>query len=346
MAKNAFSALVSSVRRDVDARLESFLDGKVQALSAHGPEVVDLAAAVRDLCLRGGKRTRAALLVAGYRAASSTAPFEPALDAGVALELLHAYLLIHDDWMDEDTVRRGGPAVHAALSKKLRSKRLGERSGILAGDLAQAFATEALTRVQVSPSRLAKVLESFAQMQVDAVAGQHLDVLGRTRDVEKVYELKTSSYTVRGPLRVGAQLAGGSQKLLTTLDGFAAPVGVAFQLRDDLLSAFGDPAQTGKPFGSDLRSGKHTVLLTIALKRARGRDHRRLRAVVGNPKATHAQLEQAIEVIERSGAREAVEQRIDELSQAAIAALREGRVSAEGLAMLEGATRALTSRLS
>ncbi len=346
MAKNAFSALVSSVRRDVDARLEAFLDAKVASLAAHGPDVVELASAVRDLCLRGGKRTRAALLVAGYRAASSTAPFEPALDAGVALELLHAYFLIHDDWMDDDTVRRGGPAVHAFLGKKLRSKRLGERSGILAGDLAQAFSTEALSRVDVSPARLAKVFRSFAEMQVDAVAGQHLDVLGRSRDVEKVYELKTSSYTVRGPLHVGALLAGGSQRLLATLDRFAGPVGVAFQLRDDLLSAFGDPAQTGKPFGSDLRSGKHTVLLAAALKRARGRDHRRLRAVVGNAKATHAELRQAIEVIERCGARAAVEKRIDELSLSAMTELHEGKLSVEGVAMLEGATRALTSRLS
>ena len=187
---------------------------------------------------------------------------------------------------------------------------------------------------------------SFAEMQVDAVAGQHLDVLGRSRDVEKVYELKTSSYTVRGPLRIGALLAGGGPRLLTTLDHFAAPVGVAFQLRDDLLSAFGDPAQTGKPFGSDLRSGKHTVLLAAAFKRARGRDHRRLRAIVGNAKATHAELRQAIEVIERCGARAAVEQRIDELSLAGLAALRAGKLSAEGIAMLEGATRALTSRLS
>ncbi len=123
------------------------------------------------------------------------------------------------------------------------------------------LAAEALARVDMVPSRALQVLACFAQMQVDAVIGQQLDLLANADDIEKVYELKTGSYTVRGPLRMGALLAGANPRLSTALDRFALPVGVAYQLRDDLLSAFGNPEATGKPFGSDLKRGKNTVLL-------------------------------------------------------------------------------------
>lgn len=346
IAKNAFVALSSAFRRDIDARLMGFLDAKIDRTKVHGQEVVELVRSIRDLCARGGKRTRPALLIAGYRAASPSAPIDAALDAGVALELLHAYFLIHDDWMDDDTVRRGGPAVHAWLGERLHSRRLGERAGILAGDLASSYAQEALSKVEAKPARMARALACFAEMQNAAIYGQQLDIVARAPNPEKVYELKTASYTVRGPLRLGALLAGGGTGLLTTLDRFSIPAGVAFQLRDDLLGIFGDTAQTGKPYGSDLKSGKRTALLTVALKKARGKDHRLLKSVVGNQKAKRAELGRAIEVLERSGARDIVERRIEELVREAMAALRAGKLRPDARALLEGGVRAMTTRVS
>lgn len=346
MAKNPFAALLSAVQRDVEARLSGFLDSRLESLRGHGPAVVEPFKELRDLCLRGGKRARPALLVAGYRTASTKAPLEPALDAGVALELLHAYFLVHDDWMDRDDVRRGGPSVHAALSRHFRDRAIGEASAILAGDFAVALATQALANVEVPAERESGVFGCFAQMQADAVVGQLLDLHAKASDAEKVYELKTGSYTVRGPLRMGALMAGGNPRMLTALDRFALPVGVAFQLRDDLLSAFGDPKQTGKPLGSDLKAGKNTPLVLTALKRARGRDHRILERVLGNERATVAEIRQAVDVLERSGARAAIEARIDELVQSALLALRAGRLSDEAIALLEGAARVLTMRRS
>lgn len=337
---------MSAVRRDVDAKLTTYLGARLSAAKAYGSGVTDMVSALSDLTLRGGKRARAALLVTGYRAASAKAKLEPALDAGVAVELLHAYFLVHDDWMDHDETRRGGPSVHAALSRRLRSRDKGEASAILAGDYAVALATDALARVDIEPARMRRVLECFAEMQIDAVTGQQLDLLANAADVEKVYVLKTGSYTVRGPLRLGALMAGGTPRLLTALDQFALPVGVAYQLRDDILSVFGDPKTTGKPFGSDIKSGKNTVLLLTALKRARGRDHRILKAATGNSRATEAELRQAVEVIERSGARDLVEARIDELVRSALAVLQKGRLSPDGVALLQGAARVLTLRRS
>lgn len=345
LPQNPFFALLGRVQTEVDQRLRGFLETRLDVARRHGPEVWEMVSAVRDLCLRGGKRLRAALLVAGYRAASERAALEPALDAGVALELLQAYLLIHDDWMDGDLVRRGGPAVHAHLAKRFRSEHKGHASGILAGDYAAAVALEALSQVEMKASAALPAFACFAEMQLDAIAGQQLDLIGDEYDVELAYQLKTGSYTVRGPLRLGAILASGSPHTLLALDRFALPIGVAFQLRDDLLSAFGEPKQTGKPLGNDLRAGKRTALLAAGLKLARGKDLRTLKRAVGNAEASETELRAALSVLETSGARAAIEARVAELSAAGLAELDRG-VSRQGVQLLTGATEALTARRS
>jgi geranylgeranyl diphosphate synthase type I len=344
--KNPFLALVPAVKADVDARLHGYLDARIDEARLHGDEVVQMVQAISDLCLRGGKRLRPALVAVGYRAVSADAELDVALDAGVAVELLQAYFLIHDDWMDRDSIRRGGPTVHELLTKRFASQRVGHASAVLAGDYAVALASDSLARLDLPDGRAAAIFGCFAQMQMDAVAGQQIDLVARARDVEAAYALKTGSYTVKGPLRLGALLAGGSPRLLSALDRFALPAGIAFQLRDDLLSAFGDPRDTGKPFGNDLKTAKRTVLLVTAESRATRRDRRVLERAVGNAKATTSELRDAIEVLERSGARQEVERRIDELVDGALAALRSGRITAEGRALLEGAAQALTARFS
>lgn len=345
LVQNPFSALLGAVQSEVDQRLRGFLETRLDVARRQGAEVWEMVSAVRDLCLRGGKRLRPALLVAGYRSASERAALEPALDAGVALELLQAYLLIHDDWMDGDLVRRGGPAVHAHLAKRFRSQHKGHASGILAGDYASAVALEALSQVEMKPSAALPAFACFAEMQLDAIAGQQLDLIGGDYDVELAYQLKTGSYTVRGPLRLGAILGGAGPKTLLALDRFALPIGVAFQLRDDLLSAFGEPKQTGKPLGNDLRAGKRTALLAAGLKLSRGKDLRALKSVIGNVEASDAELRTALSVLESSGAHAMIEDRIAELSRAGLAELRRG-VSRQGIELLTGATAALTARRS
>lgn len=345
LPQNPFFALLGAVQTEVDQRLRGFLETRLDVARSHGPDVVEMVSAVRDLCLRGGKRLRPALLVAGYRAASERAALEPALDAGVALELLQAYLLIHDDWMDGDLVRRGGPAVHAHLAKRFRSQHKGDASGILAGDYASAVALEALSQVEMKPSAALAAFACFAEMQLDAIAGQQLDLIGGKYDVELAYQLKTGSYTVRGPLRLGAILASAGPKTLLALDRFALPIGVAFQLRDDLLSAFGEPKQTGKPLGNDLLAGKRTALLAAGLKLARGKELRALKSVIGNPQASDAELRAALSVLETSGARATIEARIAELARAGLTELERG-VSKQGVELLSGATEALTARRS
>jgi geranylgeranyl diphosphate synthase type I len=236
--------------------------------------------------------------------------------------------------------------VHAHLSKRFRSKVKGQQAAILAGDLAAALALEALARVDSSPRRAQAMFQCFAEMQQDAVMGQQLDLLGGGKNVERMYALKTGSYTVRGPLRLGALLGGGNAKLITSLDRYAIPAGIAFQLRDDLIGVFGDPKTTGKPRGSDLKAGKNTVLLRLGLKRAKGPALGALKNALGNARATTRQIERATETLEQCGARRVVQARIEELCRTAEAALTTTRIRTPGRELLGGALRALTQRSS
>jgi geranylgeranyl diphosphate synthase type I len=340
---NPFIALLSSVQPEIERRLAGFLDARVSATRVYGPEVQALAREVRRLTLLGGKRLRPALVVAGLRTVAPSAALGPAFDAGTALELLHTYFLIHDDWMDGDRVRRGGPSVHVALAERFASEHKGNASAILAGDYAVALACDALARVQTRPERLRDVFAAFAEMQLGAVAGQQLDMVGEGRDVELGYALKTGSYTVEGPLKLGALLGGAKPAALGALSRFARPAGVAFQLRDDLLSLFGDPAQTGKPLASDLMSGKRTLLLRLALRRGKAAELAVIRKVLGNPRAKTPALRAALRAMQATGAPELVEQRIAQLSEQALAELKRG-VSPAGRALLTGATAALAQR--
>lgn len=340
---NPFLQLLDSVKTEVESRLSGFFDARLDDVAGQGSEVTDLVGSVRDLTLRGGKRLRPGLLLAGYRAAAPEADAGAAWDAGMALELLHAYFLIHDDWMDQDAVRRGKPAVHTMLAKKYRSNHIGAASAVLAGDMAACMATEVIGRVDVPPRRLPSIVSTFARIQADAIMGQQLDVHAH-ENIERTYALKTGSYTVRGPLVLGALLAGGSSKLVLELERFATPVGIAFQLRDDLLSAFGDPARTGKPFGNDIRTGKRTLVVEYACQMAIAKDRADLRRILGNERATKRELERAMAILERSGARSRVEQRIEELLDTGLSALDGHAASPVGRELLVDAARALAHR--
>lgn len=268
--------------------------------------------------------------------------FDRITPALLSLELLQTYLLIHDDWMDGDDVRRGGPSVHAALASAFGSAEAGAVSGVLAGDLAAAYALEALVECDVAPPALVEATREMAEMQHRVVLGQTLDVRSVARDteaVDRMFDLKTGSYTVRGPLRLGASLAGASEEARQALDAFARPAGIAFQLRDDVLGLFGDPAVTGKRCGSDLREQKFTSIIaeldSTWAARLEGAAHLEQRA-----------LERLVADIEKTGARDRVEARIRSLTGAAQSALASPSLalSPRGHELLSDATIVLTTR--
>jgi geranylgeranyl diphosphate synthase type I len=275
-------------------------------------------------------------------AAGGDENLDAAIDGGVAFELLQTYLLIQDDWMDGDMTRRGGPSVHAALGKAFGDEQRGSSSAILASDLTWGLSIETLLGIkQISPATRLEVLSTFLRVHEDVVLGQQIDILGDSKDVEAMHALKTGSYTLRGPLVLGATMAGGSLELRSFLERFAEPLGVAFQLRDDLLGTFGDPAETGKPVGKDIVVGKRTALIAEAEKLANEDERRAIADALGRSDASEALVSAATAALVSSGARRAVEERQTALCASATEQLDESGLNAPIRLVLAGIVDAL-----
>jgi geranylgeranyl diphosphate synthase, type I len=268
----------------------------------------DVADALREYVLRGGKRLRGALLVLGHEAAGGRR--ETALDASIGVELLHAYLLIHDDYMDQDDVRRGGPTLHRALG----GDHLAVSLALLCGSLCEAWAYQLLGAA--APMAAGTVEQ--------VIVGQMADLRGpRGRDLSaaevlEVQRAKTGTYTFELPLHLGAALASAPPPLLEVLSAYARPLGVAFQIADDLLGTFGAPEVTGKPNASDLREGKRTLLVARALEKASAADATRLRTQLGTPEAD---IDELRAILRRSGAEASARADAERLCDDALRAL-------------------------
>jgi geranylgeranyl diphosphate synthase, type I len=346
MTTEPFVELLSVVRAAVDRELDSIWGAVLEEHAGRGAPVQKPLEAARALCLRGGKRLRAALVAVGQRLGGGGALPE-VLDACCAVELLQAYFLIHDDWMDGDRLRRGGPAVHAALEEHFASPHLAASGAVLAGDFTLALATRVLARCKPPEGRWPLVLQRFAGMQLDAVVGQQLDVLGDGSELEEVYRLKTASYTVLGPLELGLVWSAASVDPLSVgpaLQAFSVPLGIAFQLRDDLIGAFADSSITGKPMGGDLRAGKRTMLVNAALARRGSEAEQLLSSVFGNTDAAPALVERTLAALDHCGARAEVEARISQLATEATRALDMGPWRGEQRQLLAGLLHALLER--
>jgi geranylgeranyl diphosphate synthase, type I len=339
-----FAALLGEVRAAVDHELEQIWDEAWAEHAGQGTAVAKPLEAARALCLRGGKRLRASLVVVGHALARGRADVRSVLPVCCAVELLQSYFLIHDDWMDQDRMRRGGPAVHAALEAHFATPHLAASGAVLAGDYTLALATRVLARAQPSPGQWPALLTRFAQMQLDAVVGQKLDVLGQGENLDEVYRLKTASYTLQGPLALGMLFETPLSPWLPQLEEFAVPLGIAFQLRDDVIGAFAEPAVTGKPQGADLRAGKRTLLLETALTLASPAERQLLDRAVANPAVGAQELAAALAVLAACGARRKVEERIRALAARARAALERAHLPAFGRALLEGVLVAMIER--
>ncbi|MEO8798869.1 MAG: polyprenyl synthetase family protein [Polyangiaceae bacterium] len=347
----AFKTYAQTVKAEIDHALAAYFEAferTENALPMAG-ELAPAFEALKSLVLRGGKRLRGVLLAAAFEASGGgdRAPIMPAL---VGFELLQAYLLIHDDWMDGDLVRRGGPTVHAALREVFGTAE-GDAQAILTGDLAQALALEAITACAVPAERIGRAAKAVSVLLRNVTLGQMLDVRGavarypeRATGLDHVYERKTASYTVTGPLEIGALLAGATDERVARLGAVARPLGILFQLRDDVLGVFGDPAVTGKSASSDLRQGKFTALVV----EASAVDP----TVAGDLAALREAPEDAVETLVTSlrarivaaGARERVEARIERLGAKTLTEIEAADLTPRGRELLEGAAAVIGGR--
>lgn len=311
----------------VDERLEEVINAERQVHGFDDPLVRDALDEIARLAFAGGKRTRPEFVHLGWVAAGG-APFDPtAVGIGAAFELLHVSALVHDDVIDGALLRRGKPTthvhingLHVAQDWAGEPRRVSEGAAVLIGNIALALADIALG--DVNP--LAR--EEWTRVRVEVNAGQYLDLVGSAMrrsghdHALRVMTLKTARYTVERPLRCGAAATGAATvSLMSGLTAFGTNLGIAFQLRDDVLGVFGEEETTGKPVGDDLREGKSTLLMSYARERA-DEDQARLLAVVGDPGLSAAQVHEIQQVILATGALQAVE---DDIAAYSSLALRE-----------------------
>ncbi len=296
----------------------------------------------REFTLRGGKRFRAILVLAGYHIATGKAP-RPVIRAAAAMEHFQSWMLIHDDIIDHAEERRGGPTVHREMATAhAREQRIGSGEdygvgiGITLGDLEEPFTVEAILLARAPPGARLAALEEYIAMTRRTAYGQLLDVRNGTlapesvteADVLRVHELKSAVYTVVAPLTIGVLLGGGRTSLRRDLGAIGTDLGVAFQLRDDILGAGFDAEATGKS-SNDLIEGKRTLLVVRAWRDGTEADRACLARVLGNPNATPEDVDRAREAIRSTGSLDYSERRISELTERALGRLLRSRAIAE-----------------
>lgn len=353
----AFAEQLADLRAGVQASLDAFVathGAQIQAISGD----LDPALAALTEMLAGGKRLRPACCYWGYIGAGGIAG-EAIVTASASLELLQASALIHDDVMDRSETRRGKPAVHMRFASVHASagwhgdaNGFGTAAAILIGDLALAWSDTMLYSSGFEADALHRAKQVFDQMRTELMAGQFLDVLEQARGggsverARRVMRYKTTAYTIERPLHLGAALAGASPEVFAAYTAYGVPIGEAFQLRDDLLGVFGDPEETGKPAGDDVREGKRTVLIALAQERATRAQRDVLEARIGDAQLDNAGLAEVQEILRDTGAFDAVESNIQQLHDQALAALEHSAITPDGAAALRAIARAATDRSS
>jgi len=343
----------------IQLSIDGFLDERHSQLSEIADELGDLTSVARGF-LAGGKRFRGLFCYWGWQA---TAGIDSGLDvdsdeasadlpgivlAAAALEVFHAAALVHDDIMDNSDTRRGSPAAHRLFERLHGDSRwagsaedFGTSAALLLGDLLLGWSDELFDRGTAQLANPAWGLAGraeFSTMRTEVTAGQYLDILEEnawatypeqtalTR-AHRVILFKSAKYSVEAPLAIGASLGGASLAQLTALREFGLPLGVAFQLRDDMLGVFGDPAVTGKPAGDDLREGKRTVLIALSRAALSGSARGLVDELVGDPDLDALQVEMIRGALRDCGAVDEVEAIIDHNVAVACAAIQDAPIA-------------------
>lgn len=347
----------ADLRSRVQAVVDDVITRESALLASVSPDLDPLVSALADL-LSGGKRLRPAFCYWGWRGAGGDPrQDDAALRAAASLEFLQACALIHDDVMDGSDTRRGLPSAHRRFAGMHRAEEwlgspesFGVGAAILLGDLCLSWADEVLMGSSLPSDALQRGKAVYDEMRTELMAGQYLDLLEQARgggSVDRamlVVRYKSAKYTIERPLHLGAALAGAGPDVLAAYTGYGLPLGEAFQLRDDILGVFGDPQETGKPAGDDLREGKRTVLVAETLARSTPAQAEVIRRFLGDPGLDTAGVEELRGIIAETGALASTETLIDALLDAALASLDTADLDDEATEVLVGLAHAATRR--
>lgn len=304
-----FKTYIKDYAKKADKALDTFFQKKIADVEETGksgkgaPIAIAMLKKYREFS-QGGKKLRGALIQLGYEIAGGDK--REVISASTSIELIHSFLLMHDDVIDSDEIRRGAPTIHKYYEKG-NSPHHGTSMAILMGDLGAYLGMEVLLDSSLNPENKNRAALYFSRLLEHVCFGQGLDITyervkGITEDnVLEVHLHKTSIYTVEGPLKVGAILGGAPPTTIEAIEKFGRPVGIAFQLRDDELGLFSDEKTLGKPIGGDIKEGKVTILHIKALELARGEDRQFLKYAYGNTNIAKEDVKRVCEITKKCG---------------------------------------------
>ena len=337
---------LTSIQKGVTENLRSYLAANRESVDVIDPHVKVAADALAQFVISGGKRVRPLYAWAGYIGGGGDKDNEAVQRACSSLEFIQACALVHDDIIDASDTRRGNPTVHRTMEAYLNgsdeftgspemAEEFGRSVAILIGDLALVWAEDMFMESGVPLDQLMRARPAWKAMRAEVIGGQILDIsaeaMGETSfdTARRVNVYKTASYTIARPLQIGGMLAGVDEDTLEAYRGYGHNLGIAFQLRDDLLGVFGDPQVTGKPAGDDLREGKRTELLAAAVDLTH--DTADAEFLLNKVGATTdpQEIEAMAEIIRTSGAVDVIEERIENLRDEGLRYLQGASISAE-----------------
>ena len=329
MPEPRYAALVSRV----EETLSAFLDLEEDKALRIAPEVAPLAAQVRRAVMSGGKRIRSLLCYWAWQGVTGRES-DAVLRASSSLELLHAFALAHDDVVDESGLRRGEPSMHKVFERLHAERewggdgaRYGKAVAILGGDLLLSFADQLFFGSGVDAAALERARPIYDTLRSEMIWGQYLDLHVQTAGLidrelaRRVLQAKSGHYTAQKPLLIGGALGGAPPDVLEAYGAYGTAAGEAFQLRDDVLGIFGDPEQTGKPAGGDLREGKRTLVVAEAYAAADEESRAFLLEHLGDRRMARTTMEQLRRLIVETGALARAEEAIADATERALAAL-------------------------
>ncbi len=313
----------AAARAAIDDGLTTLVGVAADELRAVDADLVPVADELERWVGGGGKRLRPLLVVVGHQSAGGSGTGTEVLGAAMAVELVHTWALLHDDLIDASATRRGRPTSHRRFSSHHLTRNWsgdaddwGAAVAILLGDLVAVLADDAFATMDADLVDLVAGQAAFSRLRREVMAGQVLDITvaaSRDADVERalrIATLKSGRYSVTRPLELGAVLGGAGPDLVAALADVGDALGVAFQLRDDLLGMFGDADVTGKPVGDDLREGKRTVLVAEAMARLDDGDRADLDAMLGVRDLDDTMVARGLALLRTSGAEQATTERM------------------------------------
>jgi geranylgeranyl diphosphate synthase type I len=336
--------MFSQLKNKLDNGLSLFIENidKRFHLNQISPVIYDH---IREYVLRDGKRIRPILFIIGYKSFSKRNPTN-LYSSALAIELLHDFLLIHDDIIDKSATRRGKPAMHTMLNGYLKkypkAKFSGEDLAIVIGDIMYAAAIESFLLVKEDPTRKERALRKFVEAACYTGCGEFIDTLSGAKDISDisiddiyaVYDYKTAYYTFSCPITSGAILGGAKEKDVKLLHQFGIYLGRAFQIKDDILGVFAEEKITGKSSTTDLEENKKTLLLWHAYQNSSTTNKKYFKNTLKKEKISRSDLLKIRQIMIETGSLAYAKTQITTLLQQAIESLNKTSIKTKYLKIL------------